>query len=64
MYISCIMYAIGLEVAIFLFKEGYMAMEIHIPEDNVDHFLISTHKDQLLFLWIEPEGGKNPPDEN
>ncbi len=40
-------------------------MNMHMTEDNVDHFLISTHEDQLLFLWVVPEGGKYPlEDEN
>lgn len=35
-----------------------MTMDMHMTEDNVDHFLISTREDQLLFVWLGPEASE------
>lgn len=32
-----------------------MTMDVHMPKENVDHFVISTRENQLLFLLVGDE---------
>lgn len=49
------MCAIGLEVAMTKYKEAAMTMDVQVPKENVDHFVISTRENQLLFLLIRQD---------